>query len=90
MPQRSHFALIPIIVVDATFSPLLAQEAPKDIIAAHIRTQGYPCDSPQSAVRQPGASRPDEQVWLIKCRNGSYRVRLIPDMAAKVERIGRP
>jgi hypothetical protein len=30
-------------------------------------------------------SRPDEAAWILKCENSSYRVRLIPDMAAKVE-----
>jgi hypothetical protein len=24
-------------------------------------------------------------VWILQCESGSYRVRLIPDMAAKVE-----
>ena len=37
-------------------------ESPKDDIAAQIRAQGYACDQPQSATRDPQASRPDEEV----------------------------
>jgi hypothetical protein len=28
-------------------------------------------------------------VWLLQCEDASYRVRLIADMAAKVERIDK-
>ena len=62
-------------------------ESPKDDIAAQIRAQGYVCDQPQSATRDAQASRPDEEVWLLRCEGANYRVRLIPDMAAQVERI---
>jgi hypothetical protein len=74
----------------AHMSPGLAQgleETPKDIIAAHIRTQGYVCQKPLSAERDRASSRPDEPVWLLKCEGSSYRVRLIPDMAAEVRRV---
>jgi hypothetical protein len=64
-----------------------AGEAPKDTIAAQIRMQGFACDKPQSAVRDAKRSKPDEAVWVLKCSNAAYRIRLIPDMAAKVERL---
>lgn len=60
-------------------------EAPKDTIAAQIRMQGFACDKPQSAVRDAKRSKPDEAVWVLKCSNAAYRIRLIPDMAAKVQ-----
>jgi hypothetical protein len=63
----------------------LGQESPKDVIAAHLRTQGYQCDAPKSARRDAQASRPDEQVWLITCGNARYRVRLVPDMMDVIE-----
>lgn len=66
-------------------TPCVAQESPKDVLAAHLRTQGYKCDTPKSATHDAAASRPDESVWIIRCENARYRVRLIPDMAAKVE-----
>ena len=67
----------------------MAQDGPKNIIAAQIRDQGYKCDSPQSADQDMQASKPDEAVWVIQCEDASYRVRLVPDMAASVERIDK-
>jgi hypothetical protein len=66
-----------------------AQEDPTNIVADQIRAQGYKCDSPQSAKRDPQASKPDEAVWILQCESGSYRVRLVPDMAATVEKIDK-
>jgi len=60
-----------------------AQTAADDV-AAQIRNQGYRCDAPISAARNARRSRPDSAVWLLKCANASYRVRLDPDMAARV------
>ena len=70
-------------------SPVVAaeQETPKEIIAVQIRRQGFPCENPQSAQRDREASKPDEAVWVLQCGNATYRVRLVPDMAADVERI---
>jgi hypothetical protein len=65
-----------------------AQEGPKDIIATQIRSQGYACDSPQSPERDAGASTANETVWMLRCQNASYRVTLIPNLAAKVEKVG--
>jgi hypothetical protein len=64
-----------------------AQEGPKDIIAAQIRSQGYACDSPQSVERDVSASTANETVWMLHCQNASYRVTLIPNLAAKVEKV---
>jgi hypothetical protein len=64
-------------------------ESIKGIIAAQIRSQGYSCDQPKTAKRDKRASKPDEDVWVLQCEGASYRVRLDPDMAAKVERLGR-
>ena len=64
-----------------------AQEDATDIVADRIRAQGYTCDSPQSAKQDAQASKPDEAVWILRCESGSYRVRLVPDMAAKIEKI---
>jgi hypothetical protein len=76
-------AMVAIAAVGQT-GQAQAQESAKDIIAAHIRMQGYACEKPISAERDQSLSRPDEAVWLLKCENHSYQVRLIPDMAAKV------
>jgi hypothetical protein len=66
-----------------------AGDDPKTILAAQLRDQGYACDRPQSATQDMQASKPDEAVWIVQCENDKYRVRLDPDMAAKVERLGR-
>ena len=60
-----------------------AEEMPAEIIAAQIRDQGYACDKALSAKRD--GERSDDAVWILKCPNATYRVELIPDMAAKVE-----
>jgi len=62
-----------------------AEEMPAEIIAVQIREQGYSCDKALSARREHPELH--DAVWILKCDNASYRVRLIPDMAAKVERL---
>ncbi|RIA55720.1 hypothetical protein BXY53_0796 [Dichotomicrobium thermohalophilum] len=64
------------------------EETAKDIIAAQIRSQAYRCENPRGAQRDPEHSRPDEPVWILDCENHSYRVRLVPNQAAKVETLG--
>lgn len=62
-------------------------EQPGGIIAAQIRSQGFTCKDPVKAKADHKLSKPNEAVWLLQCKSEKYRVRLIPDMAAKVERI---
>ncbi len=62
-------------------------EMPSEIIAAQIRRQGFTCEDPTKAKADPELSKPDEAVWLLQCKSERYRVRLIPDMDAKVERL---
>lgn len=74
------------VIAAACDAPVAAQDdKPANIIAAQIRTQGFPCDEALSAERESHA--PNETVWVLTCRNATYRVRLTPDMAAQVERI---
>lgn len=65
----------------------VAQETPQDMLAAQIRTQGFACDKPQSAVKDVTRSKPDYAVWVLKCGNATYRISRVPDMAAKVEQL---
>ena len=64
-----------------------AEEMPAEIIAVQIRDQGYACVKALSTERDQKFSKPGEDAWILKCENATYRVRLIPDMAAKVERL---
>ena len=62
-------------------------EAPARIVSDQIRRQGYACDEPRQAERDREASRPNQTVWVLTCGNATYRVTLIPDMDARVERL---
>ena len=63
------------------------EETPGEVIAVQIRRQGFACKPPVSAKRDTEYSTPGEAAWLLQCKTEKYRVRLIPDMAAKVERL---
>ena len=63
------------------------QMPPLEIIADQIRDQGFSCNKALTVQRDPTSSRPDEPVWILKCDNASYRVRLITGMATNVERL---
>jgi hypothetical protein len=52
-----------------------------------LRLQGFACKQAQSAKPDPDASRPDERAWIVTCDSGTYRMRLVPNMAAKVEKL---
>jgi hypothetical protein len=60
---------------------------PAETLAAQVRLQGHRCDEPLSATRDTALSKPNEAVWVLKCSNASYRLSVIPNMAAKVERL---
>ena len=79
-------ALAPLITVP---SPARAGELEmsKEIIAVQIRKQGFACTNPQSAEREADATKYDDAVWVLKCEDATYKVQLIPNMAAKVERL---
>ncbi len=62
-------------------------EVPPDIIAVQIRKQGYECTNPSKAKRDPQESRPDLPVWILTCENATYRVRLVGNLADKVEKL---
>jgi hypothetical protein len=84
--------MIRIIVLSAGIgviaaTSVTAQEPTKDLLAAQIRDQGFRCTQPVSAHKDVKRSKPDEAVWRLKCENAIYRIRLIPDMAARVQRL---
>ena len=64
-----------------------AQEMSADVLAAQLRRQGHRCDDPVKAERDAKDSRPDMAVWIVRCANAAYRMRLIPNMAAQIEPI---
>jgi len=85
---------VSILSLVATFEAAAAQtdsdatdRAAADIVATQLRSQGYACDEPSSAKPDQKASKPDETAWILTCKNATYRVRLVPDMAAQVEQL---
>jgi len=74
-------------VAEVTAAPVANSEIPADIIAVQIRKQGYECKEPARAQRDQSASRADLPVWILTCKNATYRVRLVGNMADHVEKL---
>jgi hypothetical protein len=70
-----------------TLSAAQAQETVQNVLAAQIRTQGFACDKALGAKRDVRRSKPDHEVWVLKCNNAAYRVSRYPDMAAQVQQL---
>ncbi len=66
--------------------PSFSQTAAQDL-AIKVRSQGYECMDPVTATRDVHLSKPDSEVWVLKCRNAIYRAMLHPDMAADITRL---
>jgi hypothetical protein len=64
-----------------------AQATPPETLAAQLRLQGHRCDEPVTAKQDAQLSKPNETVWNLRCSNASYRMRLTPDMAARIENL---
>jgi hypothetical protein len=56
-----------------------------ELVAVQVRNQGLACAEPASAKRDPTAD--DDAVWTLTCADAKYRVRLVPDQAAQVEKL---
>src|SRR4051795_2916196 len=97
MPQRTgaalRLALWVGLMVSVTSPTTTAQqrsegeETPAGILAVRLRQQGYRCDEPARAEPDAAGSRADERAWVVMCANASYRMRLIPDLDAVIERL---
>ena len=63
-----------------------AQTATSDL-AVQVRSQGFACDEPQKATRDAKLSKPDYDVWVLTCKNATYRICRYPDLPARVEKL---
>ncbi|GLR88033.1 hypothetical protein [Bradyrhizobium iriomotense] len=85
------YKLLGLLVLASTMSGLTAgiaqtaQETVPTMLAAQIRIQGFACEKALSAIKDRKRSKPDHEVWVLKCSNATYRVSRAPDMAARVE-----
>jgi|HubBroStandDraft_6_1064221.scaffolds.fasta_scaffold1259044_1 hypothetical protein len=92
-PGVSFIPIVYILIVGVSGGGLIgslaqaADETPWDMLAAQIRMQGVACDKPLSAARDAKRSKPDHEVWVLKCSNATYRIGRFPDMAAQVEQL---
>ena len=83
--QGSLFlAIVAILFSQQVQAQQAPVETPQAVLAAQIRIQGFSCDKALGARRDKRRSRPDYEVWVLKCGNANYRVSRYPDMAAKV------
>jgi hypothetical protein len=62
-------------------------ETPQDAIAAQVRIQGVACGKALSARQLKKQSKPDHEVWILKCDNATYRVSRYPDRGAMIEQL---
>jgi hypothetical protein len=76
--------IVSVLATNASAAGLAAAD-----LAAQVRDQGFTCDKPQGAEKNNTASRPNEEVWTLTCENGSYRMTVVPDMAAKIEKLSK-
>lgn len=63
-------------------------ETPENVLAAKVRQQGHRCEGPVAAEKDQKRSKADRAVWTVSCKNAAYRVHLVPDMAAQIQKIG--
>lgn len=88
MDRPQLIVLSTLALVASTFVYNWAEaQTPPNVLAAQIRAQGYHCKAPLSAKRDAKRSKPDEAVWILKCRGSTFRIRLDPDMAAHIEKL---
>jgi hypothetical protein len=69
------------------FGHVAKAQTVKSDLAAQIRSQGFACDEAQKATRDAKLSKPDYDVWVLTCKNATYRISRYPDLAAKVEKL---
>jgi hypothetical protein len=65
----------------------MGQDTAVSVVADQVRSQGFACSNPASAQRIEAESRPGQPVYLLKCEDATYKVRLIPDQAAAVAKV---
>jgi hypothetical protein len=91
--HSKHSAWIQAILIVALVSAIEVSvrganaETAADVLAVQIRSQGHVCDKPQQATRDSKLSKPDYDVWVLKCQNATYRLGRYPNLPANIEKL---
>jgi hypothetical protein len=83
----SATAILAAVAGSATVSADNGLEPPMDLLATQLRDQGFACDHPTSAKFEANTSKPNEKVWVVECKGVHYRMTVVPDLAAKIEKL---
>ncbi len=92
MRNSIAFAVSAVIIAGLSVSSAVADnglEPPMDLLATQLRDQGFACDHPEKAQLDEKASKPNERVWLVECKGVRYRMTVVPDLAAKIEKLDK-
>lgn len=60
-------------------------ETPETIVSSVVRREGYKCEKPIKATKDAADSIPEEMAWFLKCKNATYKVRLLPHYLSEIE-----
>ena len=75
-------ALLCVLTVPSMADDL---ESPETIISSVVRREGYKCEKPIKATKNVEDSIPEEMAWILKCKNATYKVQLLPHYLSAVE-----
>jgi hypothetical protein len=72
----------------APFTVIYAEDA-GTVVSTFLLREGYRCDKPITTTRDVADSVPEEEAWILKCKNATYRVRLLPHSLSRVEKLNQ-
>lgn len=74
-------------LVDPVVAGTIENQNVATIVASQIRSQGFSCENPVSALNIAADSVPNHTVYILECLAKAYRVILVPDQAAQVSEL---
>jgi len=80
------FCRLMSVALLVTATSAMGREAPINLLEI-IQQQGYPCTKPISTQSDSAHANSGEVIWVVKCEDATYRIRLIANRPAQVERI---
>jgi hypothetical protein len=81
--MRCIIAVTLIVIVSPSYAA--SSEGAGTVVSTVVRREGYRCDKPITATRDVADSVPEEEAWILKCKNATYRVRVVPHSLSPVE-----